>query len=130
MARGGRTAGAREVVEGLVVAPTARHAKVEIAGVVERCLYAPALRERKTPEMRDQVVAGGHRAGVRRADRGDLLVEDVLPRSSVLARRLEGGRRRVIVANADRVLVVVSCVEPPFCPASSIACSWRRRPPP
>lgn len=114
MARGGRTAGAREVVEGLVVAPTARHAKVEIAGVVERCLYAPALREKNPGDARP--VVAGDRVRVRRADRGDLLVEDVLPRSSVLARRLEGGRRRVIVANADRVLVVVSCVEPPFLP--------------
>lgn len=113
MARGPRTQG-RGTIEGLVISPTARHAKVLVDGEIVRCLYAPALKEKHPGDTRP--VVAGDRVRVRRADRGDVIVEDVSPRTSVLARRLEGGRRRVMVANADRVLVVVSCAEPPFLP--------------
>ncbi len=109
-----RTLSSDRTTEGLVLSPTARHAKVFFDGNVVRCLYANVLKDSAPLDTRP--VAAGDRVVVRVADTGDAFVESVLPRKSVLARQHAGSRRQVMVANADRVLIVTSATEPIFLP--------------
>jgi ribosome biogenesis GTPase len=75
---------------------------------VEATLRGRLKRERRTG---DRVVIGD-RVTVAEADDG-WTVEEVLPRRTQLVRRGPGGRRpQVVVANLDRVLVVVAARDP------------------
>jgi len=49
-----------------------------------------------------------------RRDGGTLLVEAVLPRQNTLTRADRGGDARVVAANVDLVMAVMSVAEPPF----------------
>lgn len=74
-----------------------------------------SLRGRLKREARigDQVVIGD-RVVVARQEGGSHTIESVEPRRSQIARTRGGGRRpRVLVANADRLLVVMAAVDPP-----------------
>ncbi len=59
---------------------------------------------------------------------GTPLVTGVRPRHGVLERHAHGGRRRVVAANVDLVMVVVSLREPPvstvFVDRALVACEW------
>jgi ribosome biogenesis GTPase len=60
----------------------------------------------------DRVVIGD-RVEITVADDGSATVESVLPRSTIIARRVLGGRRpKVVAANLDRLLVVMAARSP------------------
>lgn len=64
------------------------------------------------------VVAAGDRVLVSRSDDGSAVVEEVLPRRSVLARPdvFHSHLRQVVVANADQLLIVAAWRDPKFWP--------------
>ena len=64
------------------------------------------------------VIAAGDRVLVSRNDDGSAVVEEILPRHSVLARPdvFHEHLRQVVVANADQLLIVVAWRDPKFWP--------------
>jgi len=101
---------------GLVVRIDAKRCHVEVDGRV----YLLSPRGRLFEGARDvkHPIAVGDRVVVRLDGEGGGSVEEVLPRTSRLARAAAGGegREQVLVANLDLVLVVSSILEPPFRP--------------
>jgi len=64
-----------------------------------------------------KLIAAGDRVNVSDEGRGAWVIEEVLPRTSVLSRLLPGPKReteQVIVANADQLVAVASLKHPPF----------------
>jgi ribosome biogenesis GTPase len=110
-------------VEAVVVRQDAKGCVVRSAdGVLRRCTVRGRV-HLVGPVTATTTVAVGDRVRVRPA--GDVgTVEEVLPRTSVLARpEPDRGRRKnvlrqhVLAANVDRVVVVASAAEPAFDPA-------------
>ncbi|MBM3307833.1 MAG: ribosome small subunit-dependent GTPase A [Candidatus Eisenbacteria bacterium] len=63
----------------------------------------------------DKPIAPGDRVRLEMLDDGTGVINDVLPRATVLSRRLPGAKRateQVVVANADQLVVVASFGEP------------------
>lgn len=86
---------------------------LEDGDLVEATLRGRLKREARTG---DQVVIGD-RVTVALQEGGAYTIEAVEPRRTQIARTRGGGfRPRVLVANADRLLVVVSAVDPPVKP--------------
>ncbi|MBN1434873.1 ribosome small subunit-dependent GTPase A [Candidatus Fermentibacterales bacterium] len=65
-----------------------------------------------------------------RESHGRLIVEEVLPRGPCLSRTLRGGAKKILAANVDRVMIVVSVAAPPFRRAVidriAAAAEWQR----
>lgn len=102
--------------EGLILRVDAKVCHVELAdGQVQTLPLRGRLFEKRTYEKRP--IAVGDRVRVHLDDDGGA-IEEVLPRTSALARRSagEGDRRQVMAANITLVLVVASTREPPFQP--------------
>ena len=104
---------------GTVISVSRGVCAVEFAGARLRCRISGKLTAMETPFT--NVVAVGDEVGVSDDGAGGGIVEQVLPRRSVLARpdvyHFNRSRRiQVIVANADQLLVVSSWKEPLFWP--------------
>lgn len=115
---------------GLVVRVTGGEVRVRVRGGTIPCALRGRLRAHgETP----QVVAGD-RVKVRIDASGVASLEELLPRSSWLSRRVErGGGVRMVVANVDRLFAVVSVADPPlrtgFLDRVLAAAEWGRIPP-
>lgn len=92
---------------------------VETGGGVYRVLtplgdVRATLRGKLKQGGRNALVVLGDRVGVRAASAGRFVIDEVLARETVLARRMKGGRAtKVLAANLDRLLVVASVARPP-----------------
>jgi ribosome biogenesis GTPase len=88
-----------------------------VAGPSATLLMDGATREaRIAPRLPDGPPVAGDRVEVRDAD-GDLVIVGIRPRATTLQRGDgSSGRPRVVVANADLLLVVASVAEPPLRP--------------
>ncbi len=93
----------------MVVSVTAGTCRVEIDGQVVDCVIRGSLTAQETGAT--NAVAVGDRVIVADDGAGGFVVEDVLPRRTVLARR-DRAFQQVIVANADQLLIVSSWREP------------------
>lgn len=98
--------------EGIVVRIDSRYAQVESAGQTLQC----PVRGRLFRETRGTVkpIAVGDRVAFDEDERGDTVVESVLPRRNKLSRRsVEKSQvEQVIVANVDQLLIVASVKRP------------------
>lgn len=79
------------------------------AGGVRRCATRQLLKQLST-DLR-HVVAAGDRVWIRPEGADEGIIERVEPRHGVLS-RTSRGRRHLIVANVDQVIIVVSVAEP------------------
>ena len=93
----------------MVVSVTAGACRVEIDGEIVDCVIRGSLTAQETGAT--NAVAVGDRVVVTEDGAGGFVVEDVLPRRTVLARR-DGALQQVIVANAEQLLIVSSWREP------------------
>ena len=64
--------------------------------------------------MKDQKPVTGDRVRCVEGDYGRLVVREILPRGRCLFRTVRGGARKIVAANVDRVLIMVSVADPPF----------------
>lgn len=98
--------------EGRVLRVSARHALVHGSAGTVRCTLRKGLFYREAGYR--SPLAAGDRVKLRTFERGDGVVEEILPRRGHLS-RLHGptGREQVMVANVDQVLVTMSLAEPP-----------------
>ncbi len=101
---------------GTVVSVSSGLCVVEIGGTRLRCRLRSGLTAAETSftnvvAVGDRVVVSGHGAG-------GGTVDEVLPRSTILARPdvFHAHRRQVIAANVEKLLIVSSWREPPFWP--------------
>ena len=78
-------------------------------GQVYRCATRRVLKTLSTDQR--HVVAAGDRVRFRTAGRDEGIIERIEPRHGVLSRAVRG-RRQVIVANVDQVLIVSSSAQP------------------
>ena len=101
---------------GKVVSVSSGLCVVDIDGVRLRCRIRSSLTAAETSFT--NVVAVGDQVIVSDDGSGGGIIDDVLPRSSILARPdvFYSHRRQVIAANVDQLLVVSSWREPPFWP--------------
>ena len=104
---------------GTVVSVSSGLCAVELAGAKLQCHIRSKLTATETPFT--NVVAVGDEVEVSDDGAGGGIVEQVLPRRSVLARpdvyaSNRSRRSQVIVANAEQLLIVSSWREPPFWP--------------
>lgn len=97
---------------GMVVSIGPRVCEVMVDGRLTNCLLSPDLASRQQTEL-----AVGDEAALERRG-GETIVVGVLPRRTKLSRPDAGNANleRVIVANVDVVVVVVSVVSPPLHP--------------
>jgi len=96
---------------GLVVRVTGGEVWVRVRTVT----LATSLRGRFRVKESAMAVVAGDRVLVRREPAGGASVEEVLPRSSWLSRYVErAATERVVVANIERLFVVVAADEPPL----------------
>ncbi len=105
-------AAAEETAEtGLVVAITRGQCEVEVDGALLVCHLPKALSLTQQSEL-----AVGDRLRLARRPSGELVAAQILPRSSRLSRPdpFLGHRERVIAANIDLAVVVVSVRRPPL----------------
>ncbi len=82
-------------------------------GQVYRCATRRVLKTLSTDQR--HVVAAGDRVRFRAAGRSEGVIERIEPRHGVLSRAIRG-RRHVIVANVDQVLIVSSAAQPSLKP--------------
>ena len=101
---------------GKVVSVSSGHCVVEIDGITLRCRLRSDLTAAETSFT--NAVAVGDRVNVSDDGSGGGIIEEVLPRSSTLARPdvFHSHRRQVIAANVDQLLIVSSWREPHFWP--------------
>ena len=101
---------------GKVVSVSSGLCVVEIDGVRLQCRLRSKLTAAETSFT--NVVAVGDQVILSDDGSGGGIIEQVLPRSSILARPdvFYGHRRQVIAANVDQLLIVSSWREPPFWP--------------
>ncbi len=78
-------------------------------GQIYRCATRRVLKTLSTDQR--HVVAAGDRVRFRPAGRDEGIIERIEPRHGVLSRAIRG-RRQVIVANVDQVLIVSSAAQP------------------
>jgi ribosome biogenesis GTPase len=109
-----RAAGAAQDLlpgEAMVVAITRGQCEVELDGETLVCHLPKALTEAQRSEL-----AVGDRLRVARRPAGDLVAAQVLPRANRLSRPdpFLGHRERVLAANLDLAVVVVSLRKPPL----------------
>jgi len=78
-------------------------------GQIYRCATRRLLKTLSTDQR--HVVAAGDRVRFRPAGRDEGIIERIEPRHGVLSRAIRG-RRQVIVANVDQVLIVTSAAQP------------------
>ena len=78
-------------------------------GQIYRCATRRVLKTLSTDQR--HVVAAGDRVRFRPAGRDEGVIERIEPRHGVLSRAIRG-RRQVIVANVDQVLIVSSAAQP------------------
>ena len=78
-------------------------------GQIYRCATRRVLKTLSTDQH--HVVAAGDRVRFRTAGRDEGIIERIEPRHGVLSRAIRG-RRQVIVANVDQVLIVSSAAQP------------------
>jgi ribosome biogenesis GTPase len=96
---------------GLVVRVTGGEVWVRIGDETVAC----SLRGRFRVKSAGAPVVAGDRVSVLRDAKGAATLEDVRPRSAWLSRYVErGSAERVVVANVDRLFVVVAAAEPPL----------------
>jgi len=96
-------------MEGMVVQKSSRDVRVE----TESGLLLCSLRGKLRAEGREgSPVVAGDRVLVSDLGKGQAVIEKILPRKSELTRATAGGRRRVVAANVDSVLVVVAARDP------------------
>jgi ribosome biogenesis GTPase len=99
----------------IVVEVSARHAVVLAGGDRTRCIYRSELF--RDAGRSGRPVAAGDRVRISRPAGSDPIIEEVEPRRNWISRARRGGaEEQVIVANPDRLLIVVSAEEPPFRP--------------
>ena len=101
---------------GTVVSVSSGLCVVEIDGARLQCRLRSGLTAAETSFT--NVAAVGDRVVVSDDGSGGGIVDEVLPRSTILARPdvFHGHRRQVIAANVDQLLIVSSWREPPFWP--------------
>ncbi len=102
-----------ELVTGLVLRVDAKVCHVEVDGQRHKVPLRGRLFETRSSEKRP--VAAGDRVRLTLVD-GQGAIEEVLPRSSKLARKAAGDddREQVIAANITRVMIVSAVREPPL----------------
>ncbi|MCU0308252.1 MAG: ribosome small subunit-dependent GTPase A [Thermoleophilia bacterium] len=83
--------------------------------LAEVALDGEVVEARVAPRLPGGPPVAGDRAQVRERH-GAVLITGLLPRTTTLERIGTGGRRRVVVANADLLLVVAAVVDPPLRP--------------
>lgn len=85
---------------------------LEDGAVVEASLRG---RVKRTGRRGERIVPGDRVRLASHEDREAFTVEETFPRKNALQRAGPGGRRpKIVAANVDRALVVLSAVEPPF----------------
>jgi ribosome biogenesis GTPase len=96
---------------GLVVRVTGGEVRVRVGSEMVACSQRGRSRVRESA----LAVVAGDRVTVLRESVGAGSLEEVLPRTSWLSRYIErGATERVVVANIDRLFVVVAATEPPL----------------
>ena len=94
---------------GTAVSVASGACRVEIDGEIVDCVIRGSLTAQETGAT--NAVAVGDRVVVTDDGAGGFVVEDVLPRRTMLARR-DGALQQVLVANAEQILIVSSWREP------------------
>jgi ribosome biogenesis GTPase len=95
---------------GLVVRVTGGEVWVRVGAETLACSLRGRFRVRET-----LAVVAGDRVTVLRDPSGGASLEEVLPRTSWLGRYVErGASERVVVANIERLFVVVAAADPPL----------------
>ena len=112
---------------GTVVSVSSGVCVVEIDGARLQCRLRSGLTAAETSFT--NVVAAGDRVVVSGDGAGGGIVDEVLPRSTMLARPdvFYAHRRQVIAANVDQLLIVSSWREPPFWPELVDRCAISAR---
>lgn len=100
-----------EAREGTVVRRSSDHAQVVAGEETFRCVLRGRMRES------GETVVVGDRVLFRTLGTDEGVIEDVLPRKSILARRSLRKGDRAYAANIDQVLVVASAAEPKLRPS-------------
>ncbi len=100
---------------GLVCGISVRHARVLCGERLVRCRYGIEMRDRDREFTR--MIAAGDRVTVSFPPRSEPVLSEVMKRTNHLS-RIHGPsqREQIIVANPDRILIVVSAVDPVFRP--------------
>ncbi len=105
-----------DVIEGVVVVVYTQNCDVEIGEETWTCVWRGSLRDNM--DGFSNPLAVGDKVRVSQVGEGEGVVEAVLPRQNVLARRhiKNPALRQAVAANIDRVLIVQAWREPKFWP--------------